>query len=79
MAKNRLVYCSCGEVIGEQYLDRIDEKLKSYGMDGGRVYKVRYNGKEARTPDGMLIPLCGRNSGRYLCKKCQEEGKTKWS
>lgn len=73
MEKKQLVRCSCGEVVGEYYLDRIDDRLKAFGIDGGRVYKIKYNGKEARQPDGRIVPLL-IGSG-CLCKKCYKKGK----
>ena len=74
--KKNLVYCSCGEVVGKMVLSGIDERLKSYGIDGGKVYKTVWNGNEARQKIGksnnMIVPL---NNNMYMCKKCQMKGK----
>ena len=65
MKRNSKLLCSCGTVVGRQVFSHIDDRLKAFS--GGTVYKYEYNGKEARTPDGMLIPLRGN---QYLCKSC---------
>jgi hypothetical protein len=72
----KYVRCSCGEIVGEEKLDRIDNKLKSWGFDGGKVYKTIWNGKEARQKIGrsnnMIVPL---KNNMYMCKKCFEKAK----
>lgn len=65
--KNINLYCSCGQVIGKQVFSHIDPRMRGFGTPDGAVYKNVYNGEEARTPDGMLIPLRGN---QYMCKKC---------
>lgn len=57
--------CSCGTVVGQHVFSHIDNRLQAFS--GGKVYRAEYNGKEARTPDGMLIPIRGN---QYLCKSC---------
>ena len=70
----RKIYCSCGEIVGEEKLDRIDSTLKQWGIGGGKVYKTVFNGKEARQKIGknenMLVPL---KNNMYMCKKCWGE------
>ena len=43
MAREKFIRCrKCGVEIGEYRLDRIDKRLKEFGIDGGRVYKPYY-------------------------------------
>ena len=43
LARERFIRCrKCGVEIGEYKLDRIDKRLKEFGIDGGRVYKPYY-------------------------------------
>lgn len=67
MSKPTSLYCSCGTVIGEQVFSHIDPRMRGFGTPDGAVYKHVYNGKEARTKDGMLIPLRGN---QYMCVHC---------
>ena len=67
----KYIYCSCGEIVGEEKLERIDNNLQNWGIGNGKVYKVVWNGKEARqkigNSDNMLVPL---KNNMYMCKKC---------
>lgn len=67
MNKDNKLYCSCGQVIGEQVFSHIDPLMRGFGTPDGAVYKHVYNGKEARDNNGMLIPLRGN---QYMCKNC---------
>lgn len=67
MKKPINLYCSCGQVIGQQVFSHIDPRMRGFGTPDGAVYKNVYNGKEARRSDGMLIPLRGN---QYMCKNC---------
>ena len=40
--KNYILCKKCGVEIGEYKLDHIDEKLKEWGLGGGKVYKPYY-------------------------------------
>ena len=41
--KIKYIYCKkCGVEIGEYRFSHIDDKLKSFGIDGGKVYKPYY-------------------------------------
>lgn len=71
--KDNKLYCLCGKVVGETVFSHIDPKMRGFGQNSDRVYKNVYNGKEARKPDGMIIPLKNNN---YMCKDCYK-GETK--
>jgi hypothetical protein len=68
--------CSCGTVIGQEVFSHVDPKMRGFGTPDGAVYKNVYNGKEARTKDGMIIPL---KDNQYLCKNCYNRGKNNGS
>ena len=67
MRKPMNLYCSCGQVIGQQVFSHIDPRMRGFGTPNGTVYKNVYNGKEDRDKNGMLIPLGGN---QYMCKAC---------
>ena len=67
MRKPTNLYCSCGQVVGQEIFSHIDPKMRGFGQHSDEVYKHVYNGKEARTKDGMIIPIRGN---QYMCKSC---------
>lgn len=71
----KMLYCSCGCIVGREEFSHLDSKLMGFGFDGGSVYKHVYNDKAARDTEGRIIPL---RYNKYMCKNCYLEENTEY-
>ena len=62
------IYCKCGKCVGKWELDRVEKRLKGWGIDNGKVYKMKFTEDVYRDEWGCVRQI--GHSNNYYCKEC---------